>query len=457
VIPLMEARPCHAKRDGRVKPTGVRHGLCLMGCTALILLGSRSLRINWTRERIKAVHHQNIVFHGVLKHIPWALLAQLVEKHNADWDRRVVSTKAHLIAMLYAQVGGLRSLREIETNLRSHASKLYHLGGCTVSKSALSTANASRPVAVFTGLLSALMAQLQHGYRRKIRGCMRLIDSTTVQLSSLSGEWASFSSGVCGAKAHIIYDPDADQPLYLMVTASNVNDITVAKEMPIEPGATYVFDLGYYDYGWWATLHQAGCRIVTRLKTNTPFEVVEERPVAAGSSVISDRVGHLPKRLAACRQNPMGDLVREIKVILETGKILRIFTNDLKASAQDIADLYKRRWSIELFFRWVKQTLRISHFVGTSENAVRIQIAVALIAFLLLRLAHDANPIVGSPLAFAQLIRANLMQRRGIADLLERPPSPTTHQAKFDFDEYATRAAHRRRASRAHAIMEMAA
>ena len=150
------------------------------------------------------------------------------------------------------------SLREIETNLRSHAGKLYHLGGCTVSKSALSTANASRPVEVFGGLLSALMAQLQRGYRRKIGDCVRLIDSTSVQLSGLSGNWATFSAGVCGAKAHIIYDPDADQPLYLMVTPANVNDITAAKEMPIEAGATYVFDLGYYDYGWWAKLDQAG-------------------------------------------------------------------------------------------------------------------------------------------------------------------------------------------------------
>jgi len=124
------------------------------------------------------------------------------------------------------------------------------VGGCTVSKSALSTANAERPVEVFGGLLSVLMASLQAGYRRKIGDCVRLIDSTSVQLSSLSGKWATFSAGVCGAKAHIIYDPDADQPLYLMVTPSNVNDITAAKQMPIEAGATYVFDLGYYDYGW---------------------------------------------------------------------------------------------------------------------------------------------------------------------------------------------------------------
>ncbi len=425
----------------------------------MILLDSSELRINWTRERTNAVQHQNIVFHGILKHVPWMVLDRLVEQHNAEGDPRVLKTKAHLIAMLYAQLCGSRSLREIETSLKSHASKLYHLGGCTVSKSALATANASRPVQVFAGLLAALMAQLQRGYRRKIGDCVRLIDSTRVQLSSLSGNWATFSTGVCGAKAHIIYDPDADQPLYLMVTPANVNDITAAKEMPIERGATYVFDLGYYDYGWWAILHQAGCRIVTRLKANTPFDGVEDRPVEPGSSIRSDRIGYLPKRLAASRHNPMSDRVREIQVVIETGKLLRILTTDLTASAQEIADLYKRRWAIELFFRWVKQTLKISHFVGTSENAVRIQIAVALIAFLLLRLAHDANRIVNSPLAFARLIKANLMHRRPIAELLQTspPPKPEPQQSVFDFGVYATRAAQHRRASRACAAMEKAA
>jgi hypothetical protein len=359
--------------------------------------------------------------------------------------------------MLLAQFCGARGLREIETNLRSHASKLYHLGGGTVSKSALSTANALRPVEVFGGLLSALMAQLQAGYRRKIGDCVRLIDSTSVQLSSLSGNWATFSAGVCGAKAHIIYDPDADQPLYLMVTPSNVNDITAAKEMPIEAGATYVFDLGYYDYGWWATLDQAGCRIVTRLKANTPFDIVDDRPVAAGSSILSDRTGYLPKRLAASRRNPMPGLVREIRVMIETGKVLRIFTNDLEATAQEIADLYRRRWAIELFFRWVKQTLKIGHFFGTSENAVRIQITIALIAFLLLRLAHDANKIVASPLAFARLIRTNLMHRRPIAELLQPKPMRESQQSGFDFGQHATRAARRRRDARAHIAIERAA
>jgi IS4 transposase len=145
----------------------------------------------------------------------------------------------------------------------------------------------------------------------------------------------------------------------------------------------------------------------------------------------------------------MSKLVREVRVIIETGKVLRIFTNDLKASAQVIADLYRRRWAIELFFRWVKQTLKISHFFGTSETAVRIQITVALIAFLLLRLAHDATQIVSSPLAFARLIKINLMQRRAIDELLKPVSPPPKDQPRFDFGPGATRQALRRRDLRA--------
>jgi hypothetical protein len=239
-----------------------------------------------------------------------------------------------------------------------------------------------------------------------------------------------------------------------MVTASHINDIVAAKQMPIEAGATYVFDLGYYDYGWWARLDEAGCRIVTRLKSNTPFTALEERPLAGGTQILSDRTGYLPGRLAASRRNPMSKLVREVQVVIETGKVLRIFTNDLEASAQEIADLYQRRWAIELFFRWIKQTLKIDHFFGTSETAVRIQITVALIGFLLLRLAHDANKIMKSPLAFARLIKTNLMQRRLIAQLLTPPPPPEPDQPSFAFAPASTRAAQQRHILRAATMKE---
>ena len=207
-----------------------------------------------------------------------------------------------------------------------------------------------------------------------------------------------------------------------MVSTARVHDITPAKAMPIEAGATYVFDLGYYDYGWWAQLHDAGCRIVTRFKKNTPLAVIEELTVTVGSPVLSDRIGHLPERMAKSRKNPFGDPVRELRVTTDTGKELRILTNDLDAPAEEIAELYKRRWQIELFFRWIKQTLKIRHFLGTSNNAVRIQVAVALIAFLVLRLAQAAAKTIKSPLTFARLVCTNLMHRRSLNALLEPPP-----------------------------------
>jgi IS4 transposase len=229
-------------------------------------------------------------------------------------------------------------------------------------------------------------------------------------------------------QVHVIYDADADRPIYAAVSASKVNDITAARQMPIEPGATYVFDLGYYDYAWWAELDAAGCRIVTRFKSNTPLQLVKELKVAAGSNILSDRIGFLPSRQGKSRNNPMHEAVREVRVTTDTGKVLRILSNDLDASAEEIAALYRRRWAIELFFRWIKQILKITRFVGTSENAVRIQIAVALIAFLLLRLAQTAQNATLSPVVFSRLVRVNLMHRRSINCLLEPPPAVIDQQ-----------------------------
>lgn len=369
------------------------------------------------------MRHHNSVFHSVLKHLPWHRFERLVDEHQADKHVRSLTTKSQLIALIYGQLSGARSLREIEGALESHATKLYHLGAEEAKRSTLSDANRLRPWQVFSGVFADLVGQLTRSQKRQIGEAVHLIDATGLRLSGLSKDWARFSAGVCGVKMHVIFDPDADCPIYAAVTPANVNDITAAKAMPIDPGATYVFDLGYYDYGWWAKLDLAGCRIVTRLKANTKLSVVAENAVENGSNILSDRIGHLPQRMARSRKNPFQDPVREIRVKIETGKVLRILTNDLDAPASEIADLYKRRWQIELFFRWVKQTLKIKHFLGRSENAVRIQITVALITFLLLRLAHSTQRTVPGLLAFARLVRANLMHRRPLENLL-RPLSP---------------------------------
>jgi Transposase DDE domain/Domain of unknown function (DUF4372) len=371
---------------------------------------------------ISAMHHHNIVFRDILKLVPWPRFEALVDEHDADARVRQLTTKGQLLALLYGQFSGASSLREIVTGLSSHAARLYHLGADPVRRSTFSDANSQRPVAVFAGLLEVMMKQAHRGLRRKLAETTYLIDATSVRLNERSAGWARFSAGVCGAKVHVIYDADADRPIYAAVSAANVNDITAAHQMPVEPGATYVFDLGYYDYAWWATLDAAGCRIVTRFKSNTPLHAVEELAVPPGSTILSDRIGFLPARQAKSRRNPMQDAVREVRITTDTGKTLRILSNDLDVSAEEIADLYRRRWAIELFFRWIKQTLKITRFIGTSENAVRIQIAVALIAFLLLRLAQAAQSAIPSPIVFSRLIRANLMHRRSINALLEPPP-----------------------------------
>ncbi|MGE5517968.1 MAG: IS4 family transposase [Bacteroidota bacterium] len=369
--------------------------------------------------------HHNSVFRDLLKWVPWTEFDRLTAEYRADHRVRRLSTKSQFIALLYGQFSGAASLREIVGGLESHAARLYHVGSRAVTRSTLADANAVRPSAVFSELFSHMVGQAQRGLRRAIGEATYLIDSTAIRLSGLGAEWARFSANACGAKVHVVYDADAERPIYAAVTAAKVNDITAAQAMPIEAGATYVFDLGYYDYGWWAKMDAAGCRIVTRFKSNTPLTVKAELEVPKDATgILSDRVGLLPQRQARSRKNPFSDPVREVRVEIETGKVLRILCNDLDAPAQEIANLYKRRWAIELFFRWVKQTLKIRHFLGTSENAVRIQVAVALIAFLLLRLAQAAQKAIQSALAFARLVCANLMHRKRIDRLIGADPKP---------------------------------
>lgn len=370
------------------------------------------------------MRHQNSVLHGILEHVPWSMFDRLVETHQADARVRRLTTKTQFVAMVHAHLSGASSLREIVDGLKSHAPRLYHLGVAAPKRSTLSDANAIRPAALFCELFGQMVQQAHRGLRRAMAGTTYLIDATILPLSALCASWARFSASSCGAKAHLIYDPDADCPVFFSLTAANVPDIVAAKEMPIAPGSTYVFDKGFYDYAWWAKLDAADCRFVTRLKANTPFTVEQERFLEPGGAILSDRIGYLPKRLAASRHNPMAKPVRVVEVVDDAGKILRILTNDLRASAEEIADLYKRRWAIELFFRWIKQTLKIRHFLGTTENAVRIQIAVALITFLLLRLAQQAAKVSQSLLTFARLVRANLMHRRPLNRLLDHGPDP---------------------------------
>jgi hypothetical protein len=379
-----------------------------------------------------AVRHLNSVFHDVLKLVPWSAFEKLVDDHKADDLVRRLTTRQQFKALLFGQLSGASSLRELITTMESHQGRLYHCGARAPKRSTFADANRLRSSAVFSELFKTMLAGRGRGLRRKMTDAIRLIDSTGLRLAGAGAGWARFSAEVCGAKAHIVFDPEAEIPVYCAVSAANVNDVSVAKPMPIERGATYVFDLGYYDYGWWADLDAAGCRIVTRFKKNTPLTDV--RACAAlpeDGDILSDRIGFLPERQAKNRRNPMCEPVREIVVGRAKAKPLRLLTNDLDAPAQEIADLYKQRWEIELFFRLMKQTLRITKFLGRSENAVRIQIAVALIAYLLLSALRKHCQVETSHLQLVRLVRGNLMHRKVATKLRPERPKPPLDPNQF--------------------------
>ena len=260
------------------------------------------------------MQHQNSVFHGILKFVPWAAFDRLVEKHGSDELVRKFTTRDQLIALLFGQFSGAASLREVEAAMASHRARLYHLGAKEAVRSTLADANRCRSPQVFSGLFERMLGMATPALRRKMGEIVHLIDSTSLPLAGVGAQWARFSADVHGAKAHIVYDPDLGRPVYHAVTPANVNDITVAKTLPIQAGATYVYDLGYYDYAWWARLHEAGCRVVTRFKSNTPLNQARDMPLEPGSTVLSDRIGFLPARQAKSRKNPMQEAVREIVV-----------------------------------------------------------------------------------------------------------------------------------------------
>ena len=377
------------------------------------------------------MRYQDTVFGGLMKVFPRWRFEALVKRHGADRRVRRLPSWSQFLAMLYAQLSGARSLREVIAALDRFPGSHAHLGLKPVRRSTLADANRLRPAALFEDVLAALVGQLSRSSGRQGREMLRLIDATRVVVGKRITHWQVDGS----VKLHVVYDPGVETPVCFAVTSARVNDITPAKRFPIEPGATYVFDKGYYDFGFWAALDAADCRFVTRLKKNSPLAVFETREVTPDGAVLADRVGHLSQRLAGSRRNPFDKPVRAVTVRIDSGKEITLLTNDLDASAEEIAALYKQRWQIELFFKWIKQNLKIKHFLGASENAVRIQILTALIAYLLLRLAQHATGTALTLQAIARLVAKTTFQRRPLAQLFDPPQHkpPETNQLHISF------------------------
>ena len=247
---------------------------------------------------------------------------------------------------------------------------------------------------------------------------VRLIDSTTIDLNLNQFQWASFRSTKAGIKLHTVYDPDAEVPTYFEMTTAKVNDRKAVHKLPILPGATYVVDRAYNDYGWYYRLTQQGTHFVGRMKSNAVYEVIENKETNAGH-ILKDQVIRLTS-VKAKKDCPIN--LRRITIVREEDdKVLSFITNDLDRTAQQIADLYKARWQIELFFKWIKQNLEIKRFFGRSENAVKIQVLTAMIAYLLLRLAQLSTHCKISLQQIARRVSLNLTKRCSLFELLIFP------------------------------------
>ncbi|MBK9786166.1 MAG: IS4 family transposase [Betaproteobacteria bacterium] len=354
----------------------------------------------------------------ILKGLPRGAFDRLVSEHQADKYSKGFGCWDQLVAMLYGHLSGAESLRQLEAGFNSQSNHHYHLGTGPVRRSTLAEANGRRGAVVFEQAARLLMGQASRQLRRESQGLLYLLDSTSITLKGPGFDaWTQGNSTrhTQGIKLHLLYAAHEQIPLQHSFTAANVNDVSEGIKLPIERGATYVFDKGYCDYNWWANIDAQHARFVTRFKYNAALRVDTSRPIAAADrdTILEDQIVRFAYRhQGGGRRNRYEKPLRRIVVARpDKERPLILATNDLDTLASVIAQHYKDRWQIELFFKWIKQHLKIKRFLGRSENAVRIQILCALISYLLLALYKKAHAFTGSLWMLLATARASLFQR----------------------------------------------
>ena len=357
----------------------------------------------------------------VMKGLPRGTFDRLAQAHEADKHSKGFGSWDQLLAMVYAQLSGAESLRTLSAGFNAQSAHHYHLATRTIQRSTLADANNRRPVALFAEIAQMLMAQADRKLRREGKACLQLLDSTSITLRGAGFDaWtaASRTQHTQGIKLHVVYLPDAAVPAQVSLSMANVNDIEAGRRFTIEPETTYVFDKGYCDYDWWAQIDAQRALFVTRLKTNAALRVESTRPIpdADRTHVLQDDIACFAnKHPRGGRRNHYRKPLRRVVIARpDHDTPLVLATNDLTSPASTIAQHYKDRWQIELFFKWIKQHLKIKRYLGRSQNAVSIQILCALIAYLLLALWHRARAFTGSLWACLAELRATLFQRPGV-------------------------------------------
>jgi len=367
------------------------------------------------------------LFNQLLQHFPKLEFAALVKKHNAERASKGFSCRTQLVAMLFCQLAHADSLREICNGLACCVGKLVHLGiDVAPSKSTLSYANKHRPAKLFEDLFYTALARFRDekglgSRKRKFRFKNKLLslDSTTISLCLEMFPWARFRQAKGGVKAHVLLDHDDYLPSYVLITEARCGDVKLADSFPLNPGSIVAMDRGYNDYGLYGRWTERGIFFVTRLKDNARYEVLDTGALPANRNILGDELIEFTcgKAKKDCpyplRRVAVWDPVGEREIVL--------LTNLIEFGPTTIAAIYKDRWEIELFFKALKQNLKVKSFVGTSENALRIQIWTALIAILLLKWMHHLSKAKWSLSNLASMLRLNLFTYRDLGAWLDNP------------------------------------
>ena len=363
----------------------------------------------------------------LLQHFPNLEFAALVRKHRAERAAKGFSCRTQLVAMLFCQLAHADSLREICNGLACCLGKLVHLGiDVAPNKSTLAYANRHRPAKLYEELFYTALGRFRDekglGVRKqrfRFKNKLLSLDSTTISLCLEMFPWAKFRRAKGGVKAHVLLDHDDYLPRYVLITEARRSDVRMADAFPLNPGSIVVMDRGYNDYALFGKWTDEGICFVTRLKDNAAYEVLAEGPVPANRNIRSDQLIQFTgdKAQKNCpsllRRVAVWDAVNEREIVL--------LTNLQEFGATTIAAIYKDRWEIELFFKALKQNLKVKTFVGTSENALRIQIWTALIAILLLKWLHHLSKAKWSLSNLASMLRMNLFTYRDLTAWLDNP------------------------------------
>lgn len=383
------------------------------------------------------MQYRDSIFGNLLKPLLRWRFDAIVARHDGDAYDKTFKTWDHLAVLVFAQLSRVDSLRGLTARWNANAHHHYHLGVGKLARSTLADANTRRPVAIFAETFAQLSRLADRALKREGAAMLRLMDATPIRLDEL--RWPEWNGRTRGLKLHVVYDPGTDHPRRIAITAPTVNDVEVGRSVPIESGATYVFDKAYCHYGWWARIHSAGAAFVTRKKINARYRRVRRRPLKTrcgdGFTIIDD----VEVTLASTGDSKLPIPMRRIRVKRDKGGTLTLLTNDLARTAAEIAALYKARWQIELLFRWLKQHLRLRKFLGRSQNATRLQLLAAMIAYLLLRIAARQSRRAIPAIRFAELVADCLFVRKPIAHIDKPPevnpskPKPRAHPNQLEF------------------------